>query len=88
MKADVHVPFIEAVMELRGRAPREMELFIVALKQVADQKAIELVRAPVESIYQLQGQARALSELVRMVEGAPELFNKIKEIRDASRRTG
>jgi len=69
---------IEVVMRLRGAAPDAWEQFILVMRKLAAIKATELVRANHESIYQMQGQARAFEDIVSMLITAPQKAAKAR----------
>jgi hypothetical protein len=72
---------ISVVMRLRAAAPQAWDDFIDAMKGLYGVKAAELVRAPTESVHQMQGQARAFEDIVEMLTDAPKKAAKAEEIR-------
>jgi len=72
---------IDAVMRLRGAAPQAWEDFVKAMRTLSAIKASELVRAPTESIHQMQGQARAFADIVDMLVDAPKKAAKAEEMK-------
>jgi hypothetical protein len=73
---------IDAVMRLRGAAPDAWEHFVLTMRRLAAIKAAELVRANYESVYQMQGQARAYEEIASMLVEAPRKAAKAEELRN------
>ena len=73
--------FIQAVMRLRASAPQAWDEFVACVRTLSAIKATELVRAPHETIYQMQGQARAWEEIATMILEAPKKAEKAEEIR-------
>lgn len=71
--------FIQAAMRLRANAPQAWDEFVAVTRKLAAIKAAELVRAPHETIYQMQGQARAWEEIATMMVEAPTKALKAEE---------
>lgn len=71
---------IPAVMRLRGAAPQAWDEFVMVMRKLSAIKAAELVRAPTETIHQVQGQARAFEDIVTMFMEAPKKAERAEEI--------
>jgi adenine-specific DNA methylase len=76
---------IPAVMRLRAAAPQAWEEFVLVIRRLAAIKAAELVRAPTETIHQMQGQARAFEDIAQMLVEAPRKAQRGEELRDGKR---
>lgn len=72
---------IDVVMRLRGAAPQAWDDFVRTMGSLSATKAAELVKAPAESVQQMQGQARAFVDIVEMLTDAPRKAEKAEEIR-------
>lgn len=72
---------IQAAMRLRANAPTVWDEFVMSVRTLAAVKAAELVRAPHEAIYQMQGQARAWEEIATMLMEAPKKAEQAEEKR-------
>jgi len=72
---------IPVLMRLRGAAPQAWDEFVMAMRRMAAIKAAELVRAPTETVHQVQGQARAWEDIVEMLINAPKKAERAEELR-------
>ena len=72
---------IDAAMRLRANAPQAWDDFVEVMGRLSTIKAAELVKAPAESVQQMQGQARAFADIVEMLTDAPRKAAKAEEIR-------
>jgi hypothetical protein len=79
---------IPVVMRLRAAAPYAWDEFVKAMVMLAAVKAAELVKAPTETVHQVQGQARAFDDIANMLREAPMKAQKAEEQRHGKRATG
>lgn len=78
-----NMQFYDACCRLREAAPHAWNDFTNALRFLTASKAADLVKAPAETIFMVQGQARGYNELLQMMLNAPSVIEKARA--DASR---
>lgn len=85
MRGEEHL--IPVVMRLRAAAPQAWDEFVKVMDLLATVKAAELVKAPTETVHQVQGQARAFDDIASMLREAPMKAQKAEEVRHGKRAT-
>lgn len=78
---------IRVVMRLRAASPQAWDDFVKVMGMLAAVKAAELVKAPTETVHQVQGQARAFDDIASMLREAPMKAQKAEEVRHGKRAT-
>lgn len=78
---EIDIDLIRKTADLARSAPREWELFLVAMQAHADHKKDECVRAPLELLQVAQGTARAAAAYHDLFRNAVTTAARIAERR-------